>query len=103
MTTLRNRLLFSLILTAALVCTFGVGGASAKARLYSYSDRTTLSTPLYKRPIVSPYSGEPDAGGSGAPKASCTPTTAPTGYTVALPTSASDWVLRIWALWLMRR
>jgi hypothetical protein len=102
MTTLRNRLLITLIFVAACTCALGVGVASARMYTLASSRTTATHTTLsLKRPVTA-YSGEPDAGSGTAPKTTANPTTGVT--TIVLPTGVivhvvtADWLLRVWAM-----
>jgi hypothetical protein len=99
MTTLRNRLFTTFVLTAALVCALGVEGAAARSRLYSYSpsSRTTATALSAKDHPATPLSGEPDAGSGTAPKTTPVPTSliTPTGTGTV---NVSEWIVKLWAI-----
>ena len=102
MTTLRSRLLTTCLLAAVLTAAVGIGSASARAR-GTASHHLTLSSS--KTPPVTPYSGEPDAGGGTLPKATTNLTGVnPAGTTVVIARAdVQAWMVRLWALWLARR
>jgi len=90
---LRNGFLVTLVLTAVLLTVGGTGSSAAGTNGY----RSGLSSPtsLSPRPALSPFSGEPDAGGTSAPVPPKV-----TGASYASP--VQTWAQRLWIIWLAR-
>jgi hypothetical protein len=93
MTTLRSRLLVSLVLTAVLLAAVGIDVASARTSKGSITWRGLGSTAT-SRPGIGSYSGEPDPSGNGAPQPSVKP-----AWMTPAPSSG---LAHLWIQWWMR-
>jgi len=90
MTTLRNRLLVTLVLAAVLSSALGIGVASARSlqRRTSVSGSTAVST----RSGVGRFGGEPNPDGSGAP---CPPQVTKSSLQ-RVSANPGMWMLQLW-------
>lgn len=90
MTTLRNRLLVTLVLAAVITSALGTGVASARSlrRGGSASSNTAVVT----RPGVGRFGGEPNPDGSGAP---CPPQVSKTSLQ-RVSSNPGLWMLQLW-------
>ena len=90
MTTLRNRLLVTLVLAAVLSSALGIGVASAR----SLQRRSSApgNTAVVARPGVGRFGGEPNPDGSGAP---CPPQVTKTTLQ-RVSSNPGLWLLQLW-------
>lgn len=93
MTTLRSRLLVSLVLAAVLTAVLGTGVASARSFHRQSSSAAGSASGL--RPGIGPFSGEPDPSGQGAP---CPPKIEKSALRVPPPI----WLVQRWIQWRTR-
>jgi len=95
MTTLRNRLLITLVLAAVITSALGTGVASAR----SYQRRTSpgANTAAASRPGMGRFTGEPDPSGSGAPTPPNIDKTR-----VVIVTSPGVWLVQRWLQWKLQ-
>lgn len=90
MTTLRNRLLVTLVLAAVLTSALGIGVVSA--RTLQRRSSVPGSTAVSARPGVGRFGGEPNPDGSGAP---CPPQVSKTSLQ-RVSSNPGLWMLQLW-------
>jgi hypothetical protein len=91
---LRNGFFVTLVLTAVLLTVGGIGAGMAGTSGHRNGQSSpTASSP---RPVLGPFSGEPDAGTTGAPVPKVT------GSTSAYLSPLTTLTQRVWIIWLAR-
>jgi len=99
MTMLRNRPFVTTLVLALMLSALGTGIASAGSPRGNQSVEISRKVP---RPTQTPYSGEPDVTGQGAPQPSLTGSGGPASLLGPVPGLVQLWVWSTAKIWLLQ-